>query len=84
MCSFLLYQAEPSSIWSTITWQDISNDYDGLFFRALGGGSEAFGNTQGENTQRLTEVNTISTDNVGYTAHICPNNEWSGEVLSDA
>jgi len=30
-------------------WKDVTSDYAGLFFRAEGGGSEAFGTLQNEN-----------------------------------
>jgi hypothetical protein len=50
-------QATPSSVWPGTKWEDITSSYAGHFFRALGGGAAAFGTSQGENSPRLTQVN---------------------------
>lgn len=62
-------------------WTEITKDYSGLFFRVLGGGSEAFNITQAENTNRLTDVLTSHTVN---TYHITtpPTGIHSGIVAS--
>jgi len=50
-------QPEPKTLWSTVEWKDVTSDYAGLFFRAEGGGSLAFGQIQDENSPRLTSIN---------------------------
>jgi hypothetical protein len=47
---------EPKNIWPMVGWSDVSSNYAGLFFRAVGEGSEAFGQTQGENSPRLIKA----------------------------
>jgi hypothetical protein len=49
-------QPEPKILWSTVEWKDVTSDYAGLFFRAEGGGSAAFGEKQEESSYRLTQV----------------------------
>lgn len=41
----------------SVQWEEITADYAGLFFRALGGDSEAFNVLQDDNSPRLTRVN---------------------------
>lgn len=43
-----------------MTWSEITESYAGLFFRAVGGGSAAFGSIQDDNSPRLTNVQTGS------------------------
>ena len=46
----------PSELWPTMTWTDISSEYEGVFFRVVGGGSDSFGMVQHENAPRLEMV----------------------------
>lgn len=54
-------QPEPSVLWPTVKWEDVSATYAGLFFRVLGGSSEKFGTIQAENSPRLASVESIET-----------------------
>ena len=49
-------QPAPQSLWPGVTWKDVTLEYAGLFFRALGGGSDEFGNVQVGDSPRLTQV----------------------------
>lgn len=49
-------QPEPARLWVTTAWREITAEYAGLFFRAVGQGSAAFGNIQAENSPRLTNI----------------------------
>lgn len=49
-------QEEPSLLWPSVTWTEVTSNYSGLFFRAEGGGSAAFGTTQEENSPRFTKI----------------------------
>jgi hypothetical protein len=51
------YQATSNSLWPRTSWEDITSNYAGHFFRALGGGAASFGTSQGDNSPRLTRVN---------------------------
>jgi hypothetical protein len=42
-----------------VEWKDVTSDYAGLFFRAEGGGSAAFGSIQNENSPRLSQISRI-------------------------
>jgi hypothetical protein len=54
-----------------VEWKDVTSDYAGLLFRAEGGGSEAFGQVQVENSPRLVEVDTEKAHEVVIA---CPTN----------
>ncbi len=41
-----------------MTWTDISSEYEGVFFRVVGGGTGGFGVVQQENAPRLEMVHT--------------------------
>lgn len=77
-------QELPSTIWPTFTWLDVTHDYAGVFFRALGGGSENFGVTQAEDSPRLTEVrfDVVNLPELSSLISIFPNNQWSAGVSS--
>lgn len=49
-------EQSPADIWSWMVWEDITANYAGVFFRAEGGGSEAFGGVQEENSPRLAHI----------------------------
>ncbi|XP_037047875.1 uncharacterized protein LOC119082462 [Bradysia coprophila] len=49
-------QPEPGRLWWTVEWTDITEQYAGLFFRAEGAGSLAYGTIQAEQCPRLTMV----------------------------
>ncbi|XP_037051404.1 uncharacterized protein LOC119085197 [Bradysia coprophila] len=46
----------PSTLWPTVQWTQVTSQYAGLFFRAEGGSSAAFGQIQTEGSPRLTSV----------------------------
>jgi hypothetical protein len=50
-------QPEPNTLWSMVKWKDVTSDYAGLFFRAEGGNSAAFGQIQDENVPRIASAN---------------------------
>lgn len=52
-------QSEPSTLWPTVRWNEVTAQYAGLFFRTVGEGSEAFGTIQAENSPRLVAVNSV-------------------------
>lgn len=49
-------QASPQTLWPSATWNDVTDEYSGLFFRALGGNSESWGLEQNECAPRITEM----------------------------
>jgi len=49
-------QEEPEQLWPNCIWESITNQYEGLFFRAEGGDSGRFGETQNERTNRITQL----------------------------
>ena len=48
----------PGELWPSMTWTDISSEYEGVFFRVVGGGAGGFGVVQLENAPRLEMVHT--------------------------
>lgn len=73
-------QPEPSNIWPTVTWTEITSEYAGLFFRALGSGSASFGYIQAENSPRLTEVSNTLVGSVFNDLQIPVNGGWSSWI----
>lgn len=69
-CIQLPGQPEPNTLWPTARWEDISSQYAGLFFRAIGGDSKGFGQVQDDNAPRVTEV----------TGHHVANGDWRNPV----
>ena len=49
-------QSEPSDLWPSYQWRDISTQYSGLFFRAMDNRSEEFGLIQNQSYTHLSEV----------------------------
>jgi hypothetical protein len=77
-------QKEPWILWPKTEWRDISLDYAGLFFCVLGDGSAEFGETQSENSPRLTKVEfKTQVPNGGNTGIVnIPTGSWSGYIRS--
>lgn len=51
----------PQEIWPQMEWEDVSADYAGVFFRAVGGNAAEFGELQEENSPRLDRVQGTAT-----------------------
>ena len=49
-------QKSPEQLWPTFKWQDVSEQYAGLFFRASHGNANAFGEVQEENFPRIDKI----------------------------
>jgi hypothetical protein len=62
-----------------VEWKDVTSDYAGLFFRAEGGGSEAFGSTQDENAPRVVEVQNVE-KHCPYSDTKLDTGVWSGLI----
>ena len=56
-------------LWPRYIWHKVTADYAGLFFRAEGGDSAAFGTTQADNSPRLSSVK-----------HSCCKKDFSDEI----
>lgn len=46
----------PNELWPSFTWKDISSEYEGVFFRVVGGDAASFGQLQQYNAPRLEIV----------------------------
>jgi len=78
-------EKSPTEIWPWMTWKDITSAYAGLFFRAEGGKSEAFGTIQSENSPRLIGARYGHHDTCKKDLHnvnTYPNGLWSDWVSS--
>lgn len=62
---------------------EITHEYAGLFFRALGEGSEEYLVTQKENSPKLEQVNAIQMPPNKY-ATVSTNGAWSAAVSTGA
>ncbi len=79
----------PSELWPSMTWTDISADYEGVFFRVVGGDAASFGQVQQGNAPRLGTVHIIydSVDEINtyhrapYNLTI-PMNGWSDQICT--
>ncbi len=80
----------PQEIWPSMTWNDISKQYENLFFRVLGNKTEAFGKIQEENISRISEVEALFNDDKGFNRNEgrsqvgvkCPNDGWSDWIYT--
>jgi hypothetical protein len=71
-------------------WKDVTSDYAGLFFRAEGGGSEAFGTLQNENfpsryidqvhSEKDYESYDANLTTIGWSKKIYTGRGWDGAV----
>jgi Lectin C-type domain len=80
-------EKSPTSIWSWMTWKDVTSDYAGLFFRAEGGEAATFGQVQQDNAPRLVEVNTqlirfIKSNQTNWWNNTIPRGGWSNWVFN--
>lgn len=77
-------QSAPTTLWPASTWQDVTNEYAGLFFRALGGSSGSFESIQSDNGPRITEIKTFLEEEMYQQLHayVYPNGEWSDYVTT--
>lgn len=73
-------QPEPSGLWPQTLWENISSTYAGLFFRVLGGTSAAFGETQNENSPRLSEIRNLANNNGQHHVNVSANGEWTSPL----
>lgn len=72
-------QSKPEKLWPAFVWEDITDSYAGLFFRAYGGTDSKWGEVQTECAPRITEVEYGS--NGDYTGRITlPKSGWSAHV----
>ena len=63
-------QTSPDDIWPGYKWSDITSQYAGLFFRAGGGGSLPFGQTQQANQTWISDIKAEgSVDDNNYHKH---------------
>ena len=78
-------QPTPKSLWPTVQWKDVTSEYSGLFFRAEGGNSTAFGAIQEENAPRLTNVKYCTSNCGTETSNVAlyPNS-WSYSLWAGA
>lgn len=77
----LSYQLPPTDLWPNIMWKDVSAMYAGLFFRVKGGTAAEFGETQLENSPRLTSVK-YEQGYDGNPVTIAANGSWSARIYS--
>ena len=49
-------QSSPLELWPNTNWIEVTQQYAGLFFRAEGGGSETFGQTQQANQSWISSI----------------------------
>lgn len=59
-------QSPPNLLWPDFRFQEVTNNYAGLFFRAEGSGSAPFGQTQAANQSEIASIWTQCINNVGY------------------
>ncbi len=65
----------PSELWPSMTWADVSADYEGVFFRVVGGDAASFGQLQPGNAPRLGTVHvSYGGDNLIKESHSSPFN----------
>lgn len=75
----------PAEIWPWMTWQEISSNYAGIFFRVVGGNAAYFGTVQTEDSPRLVHVHREDTaDNVAkYDTDVYADGKPSGSIDAD-
>lgn len=69
-------EAVPEHIWPKAKWTEVTAAYAGVFFRAEGAGSEAFGaGVQAENVRRISRLEYVATAETG--------NVWSTVLTTE-
>ncbi|CAG7727571.1 unnamed protein product [Allacma fusca] len=74
-------QIAPQELWPTCKWEDVSLDYAGLFFRACGGKSLAFGETQEQDTSRIGRISVAPLNEKGTAVVRIPNFQGTSKTL---
>ncbi len=81
----------PTELWPSMTWHDISADYEGVFFRVVGGNAASFGQVQQEGAPRLgtVHISDVAKDviNNHYVAPYnltIPASDWSDGIRTGA
>ena len=67
----------PKELWPSLTWTDVSSEYEGVFFRVVGGGAGSFGVVQQENAPRLETIHTGFIEHRIKNVHGDPSNNVS-------
>jgi len=75
-------QPEPTALWPVVKWKEITGQYAGQFFRALGGASAEFGATQNADSPRLISVKHSTTGSYGNDPISINPGSWSPNNLS--
>jgi len=74
---------EPQDLWPIVTWTEISEEFDGSFFRALGRGSAEFGMSQAaESSGGLTRVKMGRNGGKGTGEYVITPGQWSSVVIT--
>lgn len=73
----------PGEVWPLVAWKDVSKEYAGVFFRAVGGEAADFGKIQEANSNRLEAVKNLPTEEnkFGQEKVIVPGN-WSAPIYT--
>lgn len=79
----LPYEKSPQELWTGMEWEDITSAYEGLFFRAEGGGAAPFGEVQDENSPRLVAMHVARSKDSSNSIEISANNEFSSFLNID-
>ena len=66
----------PSVIWPGVKWTDVTANYAGQFFRALGGGSSPFGSIQDDSTRHISQIKRVHTKDGSENINLVDRN-WS-------
>lgn len=75
-------EKSPEEIWSWMTWEDISLEYESVFFRVDGRNSAPFGTVQEQASPRIAHVKYIGVGEMYYDIDIYPNNELSEYIVT--
>ncbi|XP_037051088.1 uncharacterized protein LOC119085013 [Bradysia coprophila] len=74
-------QSSPTALWPTMIWTDVTSEYAGQFFRALGGDSAGWDEVQQSCSPSISKIDNIRSDVYAH-AITLPTNGYSARLFT--
>jgi len=74
-------QVTPSELWPNMKWDDVTSEFGGHFFRALGGDSAAWGQKQNSCAPRISRIDNYGSNDYAHGIDL-PTSGWSARLFT--
>ncbi len=74
-------QSSPTTLWPTMKWADVTSEYAGQFFRALGGDSAVWDQVQESCAPRISDIDNLESNEYNHGIAL-PTNGWSNRLFT--